>query len=194
MGKAQEEVIGFDPLAWMSDDQVEQQLPSNEVKSEPEVEVVDIVAEEKKIEETNTLIEDDVQNKIEIAEVEEIAMVNENADVEIEEPVAAIIQEEKTVSESKIILEATLNIQTVSALYDQFLKLLDTENTIEIDASAVESIDTATLQLITVLKQASINLQKEVIIDFPSDKFIESAELLGLAELLEVDQSAAGFF
>lgn len=95
---------------------------------------------------------------------------------------------------SKIILDATLNVQNVTDLYDQLVEKVESQSVIEIDASSVVSIDTATLQLLTVLKQTGINLQKEIIIDFPSDKFIESAELLGLAELLEVDQAAAGFF
>jgi hypothetical protein len=44
------------------------------------------------------------------------------------------------------------------------------------------------------LKRTAINLQKEVSIDFPSDKFIEVANLLGLSEMLDVDQAASGFF
>ena len=95
---------------------------------------------------------------------------------------------------SKLTLDVTLNIQNVTQLYDQLLKLLESQDKIEIDASAVASIDTATLQLLIVFKQTAINLQKDVVFDFPSDKFIESAQLLGLAEMLEVDQAAAGFF
>ncbi len=96
--------------------------------------------------------------------------------------------------DSKITLDATLNIQNVGNLYERLLNCLESQDKIEIDASAVTSVDTATLQVIIVLKQTAIKLQKEVIIDFPSDKFIEAAELLGLSEMLEVDQAAAGLF
>lgn len=96
--------------------------------------------------------------------------------------------------DSKITLDATLNIQNAGNLYEHLLNCLESQDKIEIDASAVSSIDTATLQVIIVLKQTAIKLQKEVIIDFPSDKFIEAAELLGLSEMLEVDQAAAGLF
>ena len=96
--------------------------------------------------------------------------------------------------DSKITLDATLNIQSVSSLYEGLLNLLESQNKIEIDASAVTSIDTATLQVLIVLKQTAVNLHKEIIIDFPSDKFIEAAELLGLSEMLEVDQAVAGLF
>ncbi len=96
--------------------------------------------------------------------------------------------------ESKVTLDATLNIQNIANLYEHLLNCLEAQNKIEIDASAVNSIDTSTFQVLIVLKQTAIKLQKEVIIDFPSDKFIEAAELLGLSEMLEVDQAAAGFF
>ena len=96
--------------------------------------------------------------------------------------------------DAKITLDATLNIQNVSKLYEQMRVQLEGKERIEIDASSVSSVDTATLQLLVVLKQTAIKLHKEVIIDFPSDNFIEAADLLGLSEMLEVDQAAAGFF
>jgi len=96
--------------------------------------------------------------------------------------------------DSKLILDATLNIQNVNHLYEQVLALLEGQDKIEIDASSVTAIDTATLQLLIVLKQSAVKLGKEIVFDFPSDKFIDSAELLGLAEMLEIDQAAAGFF
>jgi len=97
-------------------------------------------------------------------------------------------------TQQKIILDSTHTIQNINTLYDKLHSLLEIEEVIEIDASAVQSIDTATLQLLIVLKQTAIKQGKEVVIDFPSDKFIEAAELLGLSEMLNVDQAAAGFF
>lgn len=195
----EKETVGFDPLAWMNEDQVDQQessiISENEVKDKPEVNVVkEVATENETTEESEVHNVDEVQAETEITEVDVIVTADENIEVDVEEPVEAIEQDEEIESNSKITLEATLNIQTVGTLYDQFLKMLDSQNVIEIDASSVESIDTATLQLITVFKQAGIKLQKEISIDFPSDKFIEAAEILGLAELLEVDQATAGFF
>jgi len=195
----EKETVGFDPLAWMNEDQVDQQessiISENEVKDKPEVNVVkEVATENETTEESEVHNVDEVQAETEITEVDVIVTADENIEVDVEEPVEAIEQDEEIESNSKITLEATLNIQTVGTLYDQFLKMLDSQNVIEIDASSAESIDTATLQLITVFKQAGIKLQKEISIDFPSDKFIEAAEILGLAELLEVDQATAGFF
>ena len=171
---------GFDPLAWMSDDD-EVAIDESEKKSEVET-VTDVKSE------TEDVVADDVETTSGTTTAEDEIVA------ETEDSIEPEIQGVESVEDSKITLEATLNIQNVTALYDQLLKQLDTQNTIEIDASSVVSIDTATLQLLTVLKQTCINLQKEIIIDFPSDEFIESAELLGLLELLEVNQAAAGFF
>ncbi|MEE9337450.1 MAG: STAS domain-containing protein [Methylococcaceae bacterium] len=194
------ETAGFDPLAWMNDEQVDQQDGStsseSKVKDKPEVtDVKETTNESETTEEPEVNVVDEVQAETEIEITEgAIDMANENTEIEDEEPAKTIEQDVEIESESKIVLDATLNIQTVGILYDQFLKMLDTQKTIEIDASSVESIDTASLQLITVFKQAGIKLQKKISIDFPSDKFVEAAEILGLAELLEVDQAAAGFF
>ena len=122
---------------------------------------------------------------------------NQEAELEVKSTIEPVIQGAVTKNETdafKIALVATLNVQNVAELYEQFSKGLDNQDIIEIDASEVVSIDTATLQLLIVLKQEAVKLHKEVTIDFPSDKFIEAAELLGLAKMLEVDQAAAGFF
>ena len=120
---------------------------------------------------------------------------NEEVEVEIKPSVEPIAQQtENETDDFKITLASTLNIQNVAELYEQFSKGLDSQDIIEIDASEVVSIDTATLQLLIVLKQEVVKLHKEVTIDFPSDKFIEAAELLGLERMLEVDQAAAGLF
>jgi len=74
------------------------------------------------------------------------------------------------------------------------MQALKDNDSLEIDAANVNSIDTASLQLLVVLKQEALKLSKDIIFDFPSDKFIEAAELLGIDNMLGVDQPAAGFF
>jgi ABC-type transporter Mla MlaB component len=162
-------VTGFDPLAWM-----------NEKAEDP-------------IKEAETEIVADNEKQPENVDTSEEALDGE----ETEAKSLIADGEQKTENEtnnSSITLAATLNIQNVNQLYEVLLIQLDAKDLIEIDASAVVSIDTATLQLLIVLKQEAVKVHKEISIDFPSDKFIEAAELLGLAEMLEVDQAAAGFF
>jgi len=166
-GKNDNSLIGFDPLAWMSDDNVDE----DGSRQQQQQKVIDEVKDEQV----------DVEQAPEV--IEEFKEVSD---------VSPQIEDDK--SDCKIILESVLNIQNVTVLYDQLLKALESNKPVEIDASAVSIVDTATLQLLAVFKQETVKLLREVSIDFPSDKFIESARLLGLADLLDVEQSAAGFF
>lgn len=104
------------------------------------------------------------------------------------------LQHESSSEENSMHLDSVLNIQHVGKLHEDLLKMLELSNKIEIDASAVSSVDTASLQLLLVFKQTALKNGKELIIDFPSEKFIEAAELLGVSEMLGIDESPAGFF
>ena len=89
--------------------------------------------------------------------------------------------------ESIINLDATLTIQHVVKLHEKLKKAYLAHNAIEINASQVSSIDTATLQLLVALKKDAVKQQKEVVFSEPSLRFIESAGLLGLLETLGID-------
>ncbi|MDD1626439.1 MAG: STAS domain-containing protein, partial [Methylococcaceae bacterium] len=94
---------------------------------------------------------------------------------------------EEDIAESIINLDATLTIQHVVMLHEKLKKSYSANNSIEINASQVSSIDTATLQVLVALKKNAVKQQKEVIFAKPSRRFIESAELLGLLEILDID-------
>jgi len=136
---------------------------------------------------------DEVEAKEESIDVENAGLETASSEANMSEAMVDIIQDEST-NDSGLTLDATHNIQNVAHLYERLLSLLESQDIIEIDASEVMTIDTSTLQLLVVLKQETIKLQKEMLIDFPSDKFIEAAKLLGLAEMLNVDQAASGLF
>jgi anti-anti-sigma regulatory factor len=90
-------------------------------------------------------------------------------------------------AESTIILDANLTIQHVVQLYEKLKESYDANNSIEINAAQVSSIDTSTLQLLVALKKNAVKQQKEVIFVAPSRRFIESAGLLGLLDILDLD-------
>lgn len=163
-------LIGYDPLAWMH-----QQAEETSVPVEP---TADSDAE---IESAN-IVEPDAGDTWS-EEVEETTTWQDTA-----------FEDTGNIGVAQIVLDSMLSIQNVAQLHERLLDALNSCNKIEIDASAVSVADTATLQLLLILKRTAINLQKEVVIDFPSEKFIEAAELLGISEMLEVDQAAAGFF
>jgi anti-anti-sigma regulatory factor len=91
------------------------------------------------------------------------------------------------VIESVINLDTTLTVQNVVKLHEKLKQSYSVNNTIEINASQVSSIDTATLQLLVALKKDADKQQKEVVLVEPSLRFIESAGLLGLLEILAID-------
>ena len=90
-------------------------------------------------------------------------------------------------AEPTINLDANLTIQHVVQLYEKLKKSYDANNSIEINAAQVSSIDTSTLQLLVALKKNAVKQQKEVIFVAPSRRFIESAGLLGLLDILDLD-------
>lgn len=164
-------LIGYDPLAWMHQQTEQQQILSVSVEC-PELECT--------TEEDLTCSEELPDPELEGAEWQEMAI-----------EVAGESQSENTAT---IVLEPVLSIQNVALLHERLLGVLNDSNKIEIDAAAVAMVDTASMQLLLILKRTAIKQQKEVIFDFPSEKFIEAADLLGISEMLGVDQAAAGFF
>ncbi|WP_054760761.1 STAS domain-containing protein [Methylomonas koyamae] len=117
-----------------------------------------------------------------------------NADADAESVDSASEPEPQAVGKGTVVLEPLSNIQGVASLHHTLMQMLNQYDALDIDASAVTSIDTSTLQLLVVLKCTAAGLQKVVAIDFPSEKFVEAAQLLGVSEMLEVDAAVSGFF
>jgi len=170
-GKDHESLIGHDPSIRLNDP------PDNEESSSS----------------PNAITENVERQKVQAVDIE----VSSNGEDALDDQPYLVDEFDENAylqQNQQIVLEAVQNIQNVTQLHERLLDSLNRVNKIDIDASAVMTIDTATLQLLLVLKQTAIKMQKEVSIDFPSEKFIEAAELLGLAEMLDVDRAAAGFF
>ena len=103
-----------------------------------------------------------------------------------------IIQEETQIEINNIDPIVRLNsdatIKSIEALYQQFKRVLDFHDIIEVNAVEVTTIDTATLQLLVSLKKEENRLNKTIHILSPSSRFLESARLLGLSNVLELDE------
>lgn len=91
----------------------------------------------------------------------------------------------KVTGDYHVKLEPELSIQKVANLYERLIATLEQNDDIEIDAAEVKSIDTATLQLLVVFKQEVVKLHKQVKF-IASERFVDSAKLLGVAEMLEI--------
>ncbi|WKJ92455.1 STAS domain-containing protein [Methylomonas montana] len=168
--KDENSLIGYDPLAWM--------LKASDQRSEPVAE-----SDGSEYRETQEFV----------GLIDTLAIIPETANFQTP-PQATDGTLAENAEKAVLVLEPVLNIQNVTVLHQQLMQMLNHHDAIDIDASAVTMIDTSSLQLLLVLKQAAVSLQKSISIDFPSDRFIEAAELLGIAEMLEVDQAASGFF
>ena len=103
-----------------------------------------------------------------------------------------IIQEETQIEINNIDPIVRLNsdatIKGIEELYQQFKRVLDFHDIIEVNAVEVTTIDTATLQLLVSLKKEEKRLNKTIHILSPSSRFLESARLLGLSNVLELDE------
>ena len=169
-------LMGYDPIACLD------QEPGNRVME-------DVIMMAEAVQEQLVISDDDSlsasENDCELLETEsgEIDM-NTIADLP-EDQVSDEAAED--VAESIINLDATLTIQNVGKLHEKLKKSYSSNNAIEINASQVSSIDTSTLQLLVALKKDAVKQQKEVVFVAPSQRFIKSAELLGLLEILDID-------
>ncbi|MEN9756259.1 MAG: hypothetical protein RL755_446 [Pseudomonadota bacterium] len=103
-----------------------------------------------------------------------------------------IIEEEAQVEIDSIDPIVRLNsdatIKSIEALYQQLKRVLDFHDIIEINAVEVTTIDTATLQLLVSLKKEEKRLNKTIHILSPSSRFLESARLLGLSSVLDLEE------
>lgn len=92
----------------------------------------------------------------------------------------------KKESNLSLILDSVLVINDAKSLMQKINQLVETNDDISIDASAVEMIDTAILQLLlaATIKIRSSNHKINWI--NPSDKFVSNASLLGLTESLGI--------
>lgn len=103
--------------------------------------------------------------------------------VVVEQPEAAAVEQPKAGAEekqSRLVLESSLVINKASEVYDALKKLSASGDAVEIDASKVETIDSAILQLLLAfvlsLKDRRINLSWHK----PSEGMLYKASVLGL--------------
>jgi ABC-type transporter Mla MlaB component len=217
-------LIGYDPLAWM-DGEVIEEIPPVEIvkkatKSRAKVKVAPLEIVEKLAIEPIIDVPEDVEIDVKIEENSDVGVVidvvidaEEHADIEFEistdsqqtdeEVIDQIVDEVNEMSVETVEMEAhegvpeeiaeplielgsDATIKHIAKLYDTIKLALAAHDTIEINASNVTTIDTATLQLLVSLKKDAPRLNKKVDIIYPSARFIESAKLLNLLDVLDV--------
>lgn len=84
-------------------------------------------------------------------------------------------------------LDSSLTISEVSSLQDQLLERLREMVPLRIDASDVDAIDAAGLQLIASLFKNAREKGIDLSLAKPSDAFVASARQIGLAALFDIE-------
>lgn len=207
-------MIGYDPLAWLHEDA--ESAPVTE-KDSVEIEIAGIDENSLKSTDASSLEQFSVIDNKSATTDSYDSSIESNVNCAVDSDNGVQFATEESIGDSmsigldntahpesvddsldntdnSIVLEPIQSIQNVGLLHQRLQRVLDIQDKLDIDASAVTQIDTATLQLLLVLKLTAVKLQKQVNIDFPSQKFIDAAYLLGLAEMLSVDQAASGLF
>ncbi len=90
------------------------------------------------------------------------------------------------IHEEIMILPAVQTIETIKGLHEEAKYGFNQTDFITIDASQVETIDTASLQLLAILFQSAQQLAKTVVIQDPSPGFVEASQLSGLISLFGI--------
>lgn len=90
-------------------------------------------------------------------------------------------------SENIVTLSGTVDISKVENLLRDFKQAAELGSPVKIDASAVERIDTAGLQLLYSFQKTMSDQQGELSIDDPSEAFMDCARLVGFEKLLTLN-------
>jgi anti-anti-sigma regulatory factor len=182
MSTNDKKMMGYDPLAWMSEDSVADEVLDELVDQDEMVQhqLIDDCYDHVNSEITENVSEQSYLD----AEDSEIDM---NKPYELPEDESSEPGLVDDVIESIIKLDTTLTIQHVVKLHEKIKRSYAAYDAIEINTAQVASIDTASLQLLVALKKDAEQQQKSVVFTEPSSRFIESAGLLGLLEAFEID-------
>ena len=87
---------------------------------------------------------------------------------------------------TRISLDKSCDISKAEGMHERLEALLNGSNPIEVDASAVERIDTSHMQLLASFIRTLNQHHIDVRITSPSSGFVEAARLIGLAPLFGI--------
>ncbi len=90
----------------------------------------------------------------------------------------------------ELTLTPTLCIETVAELYEQLRPAIDLGQTVLLDASTVESVDTTNLQLLAAFALELGKNGTALQWHHPSEPFLQSATIAGLVDTLGLAEAA----
>ena len=152
--RPRKKLLGDDPLAWMKEEEGEQKI------TEPPKTGKSRPAGKTKVKDKSTV----------------------SVEPEITKP--AVKTGRKKAEKNLLVLESHIRVDSALDLYDKMNSNLDVSQDIVIDASQVEEIDTAILQLLSSLALSLDKAGHNLILKKPSSEFIDRIKLLGLEPVL----------
>ncbi|MCW8910372.1 MAG: STAS domain-containing protein [Gammaproteobacteria bacterium] len=163
--------LGHDPLAWISgnDDNV---VSRANIVVDPAV-VLESNVEENKVAEPVVAVVEEPVVEIEQTEPEELI---------VEKPAEVSNVKDKTM----LTLPDVFGIAQAAVMYDEMNEQLSSMDEIQIDGSAVETVDASALQLLIALINECKSQGKKISWLKESDKINHSAKLLNLTESLGI--------
>ena len=94
-------------------------------------------------------------------------------------------------SGNTLVLDTDMTINGARDLHVKLIGLSKSKDTVVIDASRIEMIDTAIFQLLLAFVITMNNLKTDLIWKEPSEQFIERATILDLIDALSLNQASA---
>lgn len=88
-------------------------------------------------------------------------------------------------------LASSCTVKDAAALKQSLSSLIDTQAQVVIDASAVERVDTAIVQLLVAFVRDRLAADREVSWHAPSKALLEASRLLGVQDLLSLPRAEA---
>ena len=117
-----------------------------------------------------------------------VEVVSEVAVAAIEAPAASAATDGP---QSEVALASNCTVKDAVALKKTLVAVKDVPQAVVINASAVERVDTATLQLLCAFVRERVGHDREVTWREPSAPLIQASKLLGLTELLCLSNAEA---
>lgn len=163
--------LGHDPLAWMAG------------------------SEDELVSRSNIVVEPEPQTEVEQVPVAVKAVSEETVETVIDEPEEIVVEQEIAIDEqpddvsndeggAMLNLPDIFGIAQAEVMYKEITNQLASMDEIQIDASLVESVDAAALQLLISLVNECKAQDKKISWHAMSDKINESAKLLNLSDAL----------
>ncbi|GMR19951.1 MAG: hypothetical protein BMS9Abin36_0546 [Gammaproteobacteria bacterium] len=181
MAKKKPRKLGFDPLAWMKQEEFESAKPSMSTE-----------ASEDTVDDKNPGLNKKVASakpKPAARKKKQVASDKQTPPKQVSEsktePVPDAVKSEP-VNDTRVSLPESLGMEQMLELHQKLKQAIECQQAVVLDGKAVESTHAVGLQLLTAFFGEIAGCGAEVQWQDPSDELIASAKLLGLSETLQL--------